>query len=439
MAKAYIGADNVSKLVKKMYMGVDGVARKITKAYAGVNGVAKLVYSEATKKEYLYGGTSTFVHTAGDLVETYEADYTLATDSFTLQIEKYDTVPLYVYFDGALISTLDTEGEHTINIDGGASRLATNGTIAVTIASESTYGLGEQAFYQFWEYGGTDSKNNSNTTLYCRMTSATLSDNVIKIWNHTFRTMVSENYVLSIPSRGLITIGDDAFNAISALIGLQLPYTFCLDGDFVIPDTVTSIGSDAFYASNITSVSIPNSVTSIGNGAFYSCYMTSVTIPSSVTSIGTTAFYSESMASIFVEEGNPRYESVDGVLFDKINAELVSYPQAKEGESYSVPDGTISIGEYAIHYCNKLLSITIPSSVTSIKRRAVIDCEKLANITFKHGVSDPLSIHIDTETASNSAFYVSPELATTVYHNGNESVLNYDWATCERTVTFIQE
>ena len=60
----------------------------------------------------------------------------------------------------------------------------------------------------------------------------------------------------------------------------------------VIPNSVTGIGEEAFWAcTNFTSITIPNSVTSIGDGAFSSCInLTDICIPNGVTSIGKYVF-----------------------------------------------------------------------------------------------------------------------------------------------------
>ena len=410
MAKAYIGADNAAKLVKAMYIGVDGVARKVTKAYRGVDGVAKLVYSEAPEG-YLYGGTSTFVLSTGGLVSS-KTDYTLTEDKYVLQVEKYDTTPLYVYFDNDLVATVTTEGEQTITLDGWASTLISRGTITVTVTSEGTYGLGEQDIYQFWDYTGSD-KNTKDITLHGRMTSATLSDNVIKIWNYALRYLYIDS-PLSIPSRGLVTLGDYAFAGVP-MSTLVLPETvryfgtYCFKGctlasSITIHNWPTEIPTGTFQnCGSLTSITIPNGVTSIGDYAFDGCdNLTSITIPNGVTSIGDYAFnHCEALTSI------------------------------------TIPNSVTSIGEVAFNWCDNLTSITIPNSVTSIGDSAFSNCDLLTSITFEHGASDPLSIYVNT-SSHQGAFYMSYKLATNVYHNGNASVLNYDWAYDNRTVTFIQ-
>ena len=118
-------------------------------------------------------------------------------------------------------------------------------------------------------------------------------------------------------------------------------------GEYVIPNTVTSIRRRAFYASNLTSVTIPKSVTSIGNDAFEFC---------------------KTLVSIDVETGNNNYFSDDGVLLNNYKTVLICCPAGKTGE-YVIPNSVKKI-EYEAFYFSKLTLITIPESVTKIEDRA---------------------------------------------------------------------
>ena len=97
------------------------------------------------------------------------------------------------------------------------------------------------------------------------------------------------------------------------------------EGGINLPLSVRKIGARAFYDCDaLTSVSMP-SVTTIGKEAFYYCEaLTSVHIPASCTSIAGNPFQRcESLEEIVVDENNPNYSSMDGVLYDKYMSTLI--------------------------------------------------------------------------------------------------------------------
>jgi len=154
-----------------------------------------------------------------------------------------------------------------------------------------------------------------------------------------------------------------------------------------IPDGVTRIGVWAFLAcEGLTSVAIPDSVTSIGMGAFMNSGLTSVTIPGSATDIGTNPFNGCPLTFIDVSQNNPAYAHMDGVLFDNEQKMLVSFPSAREG-AYTIPEGTLHIGDAAFGRCRNLTSITIPDSVTSIGNAAFMECSGLTSVMISDSVT----------------------------------------------------
>ena len=138
---------------------------------------------------------------------------------------------------------------------------------------------------------------------------------------------------------------------------------------------VTSIGSDAFKYSSLTSVTIPNSVTSIGSYAFESCYsLTSVNIPNSVTSIGDGAFQGcHGLTSVTISDITAWLSiSFAGSESNPLCYAHHLFLNGEEVKDLTIPNSVTSIGNYAFRGCSSLTSVTIPNSVTSIGNSAFL-------------------------------------------------------------------
>jgi hypothetical protein len=129
-------------------------------------------------------------------------------------------------------------------------------------------------------------------------------------------------------------------------------------------------------------------VTAIGEGVLKQSYwVSSVVIPESIISISSKAFGEEyGVESIFVKPGNPRYESIGGVLYDKTEKRLLAYPIGRWSERYSVQQGTLEIGENAFSGCYSLNTIELPESMKKIGDRAFADCYSLSDINMPEGI-----------------------------------------------------
>jgi len=142
-------------------------------------------------------------------------------------------------------------------------------------------------------------------------------------------------------------------------------------GDVVIPAgvvsggktyRVTGIGSYAFYYNDyIKTVSIPKTITEIYYHTFSSC---------------------DSLTAITVHADNPKFSSMDGVLYNKNRTTIVRYPCGIASKDFTFPSTVDSVGYDAFYYCNKLETVTFSEKLRGIDDYAFESCSKLKSLKF---------------------------------------------------------
>ena len=123
----------------------------------------------------------------------------------------------------------------------------------------------------------------------------------------------------------------------------------------VIPNTVKSIGIDAFRNNRLTEAIIPSSVTSIGARAFLENQLTSLIILDGVTSIGSSAFGGNQLTEVTIPGS---VKNIGDGAFDD-----------NKLTSITLSVGVTNIGDSAFRN-NQITEVIIPSSVDYIGESA---------------------------------------------------------------------
>ena len=223
-----------------------------------------------------------------------------------------------------------------------------------------------------------------------------IPNSVTTIDDEAFYSCPDLNGSLTLPN-SLKTIGNSAFW-----------YCYSLKGDLIIPNSVTTIGDEAFYMcsgfkGNLT---LPNSVTTIGIFVFYKCsgFTGNLTIPNSVTTIGRSAFYkcsgftnlklSENLTTISDEAFNG---------CKNLSGELI------------IPASVKKIGNFAFQSCTNINKnsqtpgqVTLPKSLEFIGIDVFIDCEQINSVKFlslPSGVCDDIGGQQKTVSLSDDSYF----------------------------------
>ena len=299
---------------------------------------------------------------------------------------------------------------------------------------------------------------------YCEnLTSVTIPNSVKSIGFYAFEDC--ENLTSVTIGDGVKGIGVYAFDGCTSLTAVHIsdiaawckikfydnPLSYAgrlyLNGeevkDLVIPNSVESIGEDAFLGcTSLTSVTIGDGVKSIGESAFCGCEnLTSVTIPKSVESIGECAFAAtDGLKEIKVDKDNLVYDSrenCNAIIETASNTLIVGCRQT------IIPNSVESIGDFAFSGCSGLTSVTIPNSVTSIGDYAFYECSGLTSVTIGNsvtsigdyafwGCSGLTSVTIPNSVTSigDDAFSGCRGLTSVTIGNSVESIGSYAFLNC---------
>ena len=297
---------------------------------------------------------------------------------------------------------------------------AFSGCSALTsIVMPNVTNIGERAFYN------------------CSGLASVTMPKVISIGSESFRGCIG---LTSVVMQNVTSVGGNAFSGCHKLTSMTMPNVMSIGHDAfygcselvsVVMPNVKRIMNDAFSGcSGLTSVEVPN-VECIEYDAFLGCCgLMNVALPASATNIAAEAFGSCSgLVSFSVDEANPKYKSVLGLLLTKDGKALVC---GVNGEVV-IPDSVTEVWDYAFAGFKCLTNVIVGTSAAYFGKGVFMGCNRLKKVAFKGNAPEAVPNDFYSGTPRDMVTYVEKD--SVGWRGENSKELPEKW--CDRPILYV--
>ena len=182
--------------------------------------------------------------------------------------------------------------------------------------------------------------------------------------------------------------------------------------DISIPNSVTHIGSQAFYGCiALTEMIVPDSITKIDYRAFENCSnLTSVILNEGLKTIGDRAFSGTAITEITVPS------TVENLVTTSVPSDSAFYG-ANNLKTVVFADGMLAIPANALKNNMSVVEVSIPNSVTTIGNNAFYGCTGLTDVYYAQTEKNWTYVTINSNN--------TPLLNATMHYNHNAITPTY--------------